>query len=397
MARTINLTGWNTGGFGDLASGWFNSLWNDSNYKNNVRSVLQSQKNYGVNCIRIMSTIRWWLENTRETYQGGSEICNLTARDAILRTIEVARDLGMWVIFTFWSIDTVGPRSPSIQDVLPYPPDASSQNYETIRNSDDFVELWAGNSLTSSFLARFANVNSPATSQHVHNNGVPPPSVSEALRGYPNVIYELFNEPAPANIAGWTDVTQRIIDALRARGDQHPVMVMCGYCGSFNAWFNTMYSKLSSRSNVVYTNHIYWSDGSFGSRPQTTYADLRNELMVNPAGFGLGTVLNNNVPVIIGEFGGGSTTQYQNCLQVLNEEGIGWIVWEWRTSSSFPTSVVLAYAAGSLYGDPADPSSMALKVVGRTLQDGGTIPPMNPVLTVNSIPQGIPFTVRKVA
>jgi len=348
--NTIVLRGVNGGGFGDLASGWGTSNWNEQTVRNNFAAM----KSYGVNAIRIMGTIRWWLENSKESYQTGADTCGISHRDAITRTIEIAQEYGIYVIFTFWSIDTVGPRSPTIQDYLPYPPRAASQNYETIRSSADFVELWAGNSATSSFLARFANVNSPATSQHVHNNGQSPPSVSEALQNYPNVIYELYNEPS-GDDSGWSTVTQQVVDAIRARGDQTPIMVQCGYCGSFYAWFNTMYNKLSSRTNIIYSNHIYLSDGSLPGNP-TSYADLRDALMVapnNPPGFGLGNVLNHNVPVIIGEFGGGTTTFYQNLLTILNEENVGWCAWEWRSGSLYtgsfsPTSfgqVVQEYAS----------------------------------------------------
>jgi len=345
----ITLRGVNAGGFGDTAAGWFRTSWSEST----VRSNFAAMQSWGINAVRIMGTARWWLENAREDLSG-NDVCDTSHRDAITRTIEIAEEYGIYVIFTFWSIDTVGPRSPTIQDYLPYPPRAASQNYETIRSSADFVELWAGNSATSSFLARFANVNSPATSQHVHNNGQSPPSVSEALQDYPNVVYELYNEPS-GDDSGWSTVTQQVVDAIRARGDEHPIMVQCGYCGSFYAWFNTMRNKITGRSNIIFSNHIYLSDGSLPGNP-TSYDALRQALMVepnNPPGFGLGNVLNQNYPVVIGEFGGGSTTFYQNLLTILNEEKVSWMAWEWRSGGGLYTGSFTPTAFGQVVIDYA--------------------------------------------
>jgi aryl-phospho-beta-D-glucosidase BglC (GH1 family) len=332
----VILHGVNAGGFGDYSSGWYSSNWNEAN----VRSNFAAMKSWGINAVRIMGTVRWWLENSKEDLSG-NDVCSITHRDALTRTISIAQEYGIYVIFTFWSIDTTGSRSPGIQDYLPYPPTASTQNYNTIRSSNDFVEVWAGNSETSTFLSRFENVNSsgtpPTTSQHVHNNGVAPPSVSEALESYTNVIYELYNEPA-GNDAGWADTTQRAVDAIRARGDEHPIMVQAGYCGSFYSWFDIMYNKLSGRTNIIYSNHIYRGSGSFPDNAYL-YTDVNSSLMTKTQsqnGFGIGYVLNRNVPVVIGETGGSNNNPTEvaclnNTLKVLNENGVSWFGWEWRT------------------------------------------------------------------
>ncbi len=323
--NTVILKGVNAGGFGDTASGWFTTSWSETTVRNNLAAM----KSWGINCVRIMGTARWWLENSRENLQG-SDVCSISHRDAIKRTIEIAQEYGFYVIFTFWSLDTVGPRSPGIQDYLPYPPRASAQNYNTIRSTADFVELWAGNSATSQFLARFRNVDTsgtpPTTSTHVHNNGVAPQSVSEALQNYTNVIYELYNEPSGDN-SGWSTVTQQCVDAIRARGDNHPIMVQCGYCMSFYGgpnWFDTMYNKLAGRTNIIYSSHIYRSDGSFVGNPYT-YNDVYAQMMTTPApnGFGCGYVLSKNVPILIGEVGNRawSTDDYtylDSTLRVMN-------------------------------------------------------------------------------
>lgn len=337
----VALRGVNAGGFGDSCTGWFTTTWND----NTVRSNLAAMRSWGINCMRIMGTARWWLENCKENLQG-SEACSQPHRESIIRTIQLAQEYGIYVIFSFWSIDTVGSRSPGIQDYLPYPPRCSTQNFNTIRNSADFVELWAGNSATSTFLARFANVNStgtpPTTSTHVHNNGASPPSVSEALQNYPNVIYEFYNEPS-GDDSGWSTVSQQCVDAIRARGDNHPIMVQCGFCGSFNSWFNGMYTKMQGRTNIIYSNHIYRASGSFPGNPYL-YADILAAMMTAPSpnGFGCGTVQSRNVPIMIGELGSGTSsdeiTYFTSALQVMNENNINWCAWEWRSGSLYTGS-----------------------------------------------------------
>lgn len=338
----VALRGVNAGGFGDTCTGWFTTSWSE----NTVRNNLAAMRSWGINCMRIMGTARWWLENCKENLQG-SEVCSQPQRESMIRTIQLAQEYGIYVIFCVWSIDTVGSRSPGIQDYLPYPPRCSTQNFNTIRSSADFVELWGGDSATSGFLARFKNVNQtgspPTTSLHVNNNGQSPPSVSEALQNYPNVIYEFYNEPS-GDDSGWSTVTQQCVDAIRARGDNHPIMVQSGFCGSFYAWFNTMYNRLAGRTNIIYSNHIYRASGSFPTNPYL-YDDVRYTMMNDTSttnGFGCGNVFSKNVPIMIGEIGSGTSsdeiTYFTSAFQVMNENNINWCAWEWRSGSLFTGS-----------------------------------------------------------
>jgi len=331
--NTIRLRGSNGGGLGDTCTGFFLTTLNEAT----VRANFAAMQSWGANCIRIMLSIRWWLENSKEVYYGTTEVCNRPYRQNVLETIQIAEEYGLYVIVSFWSIDTnyaYGSRSPSTQDYLPYPPYASTQNFATIRDKDDFIEVWAGDSGTSSFLARFQAVDTPAvTSPYVNNSGASPPSISEALSGYDNVIYELYNEPS-GHDANWSGVTAEVIDAIRALGDNHPIMVQCGYCGSFYAWADIMDAEVTGKTHVVFSNHIYRSDGSFPGDPYT-YAGLYNTLITsatNPPGFGLAYVLNTlGYPVVIGEIGCGTSAEersyFQNTLLILNEQGCGFCAW----------------------------------------------------------------------
>ncbi|MEM2704709.1 MAG: cellulase family glycosylhydrolase, partial [Candidatus Bathyarchaeia archaeon] len=120
--------------------------------------------------------------------------CSISAMEALRRVAQFAAEKGIYVIFGGYSVRSYW--SGADQDALPFPPYQKSVNAsEIIASKEEFAEWWG-------MLAR-------------------------EFKNYPNVIFELWNEPhntATANktndeaFADWVNATQQCINAIRAAG-----------------------------------------------------------------------------------------------------------------------------------------------------------------------------------
>ncbi|MCA8832964.1 cellulase family glycosylhydrolase [Hymenobacter sp. BT728] len=141
-------------------------------------------------------------------------------------------------------------------------------------------------------------------------------------------MYDLINEPHNLNVANGMSADNqelntfysRLIDAVRARNDQHLIMLEGNGYG--NEYTNLTPDKLhvKSTANLVYNAHRYWC-------PNTAEATDPNPNQIN--------LLTNltafrdkwQVPVWVGETGENSNEWFAAAVQGLNERGIGWGHW----------------------------------------------------------------------
>ena len=90
------------------------------------------------------------------------------------------------------------------------------------------------------------------------------------MKGYKNVIFELWNEPHGDDQAkqSWFNVTQRTIDAIRETGAQQLIVIQWDYASWINLDHPTGGSKLDwiweanlndPLGNLVYSTHLYRS------------------------------------------------------------------------------------------------------------------------------------------
>jgi len=302
-----------------------------------VKANLDAIRSWGLNTIRLHTSIDFWIDNP-ETSTG------YTYRENIKKIIEWAAERGIYVIFDFYCVVHYGVEGHQ-QDPLPYPPyiqDGVPEVY--MPNSTAFVNLWT--------------------------------DVAQELCGYPNVIFELFNEPQPgvvdSGIPGdperfcyynstWLFVAQQIIDNIRGMGISNLIIVQCG----MSIWCNLsspphsqphecirwiVYGDIEGNkingTNIVYSTHFYRGD-FHRSRPEWincyNYTDIKLALQlccVEEA------VKEWNVSLFIGELGCNYWKKgtddwlnelafFNNSLTILNEWNISWAAFWWYHSGPY--------------------------------------------------------------
>ncbi|WP_426489757.1 cellulase family glycosylhydrolase [Hymenobacter sp. 102] len=148
-------------------------------------------------------------------------------------------------------------------------------------------------------------------------------------------MYDVINEPHNLNAAnGLSDDNQelnifysRAIDAIRARNDQHLIMLEGNGYG--NEYTNLTPDKLRSRdkSNLVYNAHRYWCPNTAeAADPNPNQINLLSNLTAFRAKW--------QVPVWVGETGENSNEWFAAAVQGLNERGIGWGHWNIKRVNS---------------------------------------------------------------
>lgn len=135
-------------------------------------------------------------------------------------------------------------------------------------------------------------------------------------------FYDLINEPnnVPAN-SQIHDLFERLINAVRAQGDSHLLMI------EGNGWGNNYdYMEpwtFTNRTNLVYNAHRYWITNS---TTQTDGNFNQINLIANMVNFRNAY----NVPVWVGETGENDNTWLRENIAALNSKGIGWCHWTYK-------------------------------------------------------------------
>ena len=264
-----------------------------------IANNLDALKNWGVNCVRVQTTSQWWIDNTNNF------------RSNIAYFINQAQQRGIYVEFVYWRNN-----QNELQVSMPYPPYDNNNGY--INNPADFVNLWS--------------------------------STANVLKAYPNVLFELWNEPVGDGSAenSWFSSVQLCINAIRATGSTNLIVVQWGYCiaDQFNGFIADM-SWVTSKpltdlaGNIVYSTHIYSHTGNFYNANTGTYYSsiaeitqaLTDTLVVQTAA---------SHPVFIGEIGCDLNaadlpteyTWYNNTLSLLNQYGISYAGFAWAPWNS---------------------------------------------------------------
>ncbi|MCW3986023.1 MAG: glycoside hydrolase family 5 protein [Candidatus Bathyarchaeota archaeon] len=305
--NTVILRGINHAGFTDSPGGWWTTL--DGWYPDEIREHVASMKEWGVNTVRFHTNIEWWIED-EVTFRG---VYYPSYRQNIKDTIEIFSEAGIYVIFEGYSVLEYNP-----QTHMPFPPYLSPEEETIIPSQQAFVDWWV--------------------------------SVATELKDYPNVIFELWNEPVGDATAkeAWFDVVERCITAIREVTDKI-IIVQWGYGSWVNisvpestrgdiSWVN---DPRVQGTNILYSTHIY-EDSVHRSEPEWqlchTYDDLK-------AGFQYiqmeEMVTQWNKPLLIGEIGcvidEGETglARFNNSLTIFNEWELSYLAWWWRPDGKY--------------------------------------------------------------
>lgn len=291
---------WNPEG-GGLYSGF--SVWSPEAVKYN----LDCMRSWGSNLLRLHTRIAWWLNDSSNYRQHLKDI------------ITWAGERGIYVVFEPYCISSEKAYG------FPWAPWATeSEDQAVMPDRQAFIDYWI--------------------------------SVANELKDYPNVIFEIYNEPQQPSLeisyedsaTLWFETVQLWIDAVRAAGADQLLVVQWWVSQWINldspsagrtlAWVEE-YSLSDSLGNIVYSSHIY-RDSVHKTVPTRIncweYADMKKgfELML------FDYVVNIlNKPLIVGEIGANmweadeglvqELAFFNNSLTIFDELGVNYAVWLW--------------------------------------------------------------------
>ena len=142
-------------------------------------------------------------------------------------------------------------------------------------------------------------------------------------------MYDLLNEPhnvdanhgLSANHAELNALYSRLIDAVRAQGDQH--LLLLEGDGYGNDYHNLRPADLKSKdkTNLVYNAHHYWNTNDPAA------ADAKNADQLALIGGMVRFRAAQHVPVWVGEIGENSNEWLAAAYRALDAAGIGWCHW----------------------------------------------------------------------
>jgi hypothetical protein len=313
LNNTIVLRGVNKVEFADDPDGiWMgNVMWTDANAK----AELAAMKSWGINVVRCHLNIEDWIVNTVNVASDTGH-ASIPAQTALTRFAQFAAQDGIYVIYDGYSVRDY--YNGETQDPLPYPPyQTTSGASSVIASQQDFINWWV--------------------------------SMANVFKSYPNVIFELWNEPHGNSAAktSWFTVAQSCTTAIRATGATNLIVFQWDYgnywdldhnSGETFGWI-TQANLNDSSGNLVYSTHIYDAhtlrSGGIGGRYAYTLTDM-NQSFQNMGYYSAA----QSYPIIIGETGcdiswsgtdlTNEYTRFTNELSLFNQTGIGFLGFWWR-------------------------------------------------------------------
>lgn len=251
-------------------------------YDAGCNSRLQQMKDKGFNTVRLIFWLDWWMDDASTNLS--SHATDVSMRWAMHRTAELAEAKDMVIVYSPYGIcpDQLG---------MPYP-------NAYLADDEAFADFWS--------------------------------TFATAFLGHENVLFDLWNEPAPGDPADWWPGASKATTHIRAVTDRI-VIPQIGYCAGMEwvaaqaiAWGN-------AAGNVLWSNHIYHTAGATIPPALTGYDEIKAHLL----GFRDYDQVVGVYPFWIGEIGawvlagGTEEAYYMHTLEILNDWGIGYAGWEW--------------------------------------------------------------------
>ena len=301
ILRGVDYTGFLDGPFGSWTLPNGNVEWNTWDTAA-IANNLDSMKSWGLNCINVYTTVQFWVDNTNNF------------RSNLAYFISQAQQRNMYVEVTYWRNNA---NEGQVQ--LPYADPGNGY----INNPTDFVNLWS--------------------------------STANVLKAYPNVIFQLWNEPvgdgSTTTESTWLNTVQLCINAIRGTGAINLVGVQWGYgLGWSTAGFRsnldwvTQYPLNDPLGNIVYNEHIYRNNffNEYQNRAQLYSLNDMNQALTDD------NVFSFNKPLLISEIAASSTQAsldngleyawFANTLSLLNQNGIGYMAFNWAPHDTSDTA-----------------------------------------------------------
>lgn len=288
-------------GFEDFPGGFWKSETGTTTNFNEVvvRRNFRVMKSWGANEVRLIERVRYWKENTTDAN-------GMPHRDIIKRVIEMANEEGLYINFALFSMD-----SGSGYHSYPW-------NTTQIPTRADFVNLWV--------------------------------DIATELGGYPNVMFELWNEVADGEPRknAWFDGVNETIKAIRNVADNIIIVQW-----SWDVWYREgeyagvltldwVNDPRIQGTNILYSTHCYRDCRGFYRYENDTeeffykYEDIKRAFVAEKVQTCVETW---NKPLYIGEYGptGTGSESYfpneldsvKNALNILDEWGISYDLQRW--------------------------------------------------------------------
>lgn len=267
---------------------------------------LDLMQNWGFNNLRITMSVELWLKNIDNN------------RANLRYVISEAQQRGIYVTVAPWSVLYSGNPSGEWQsNALPYPPYQGDQSYQTltvteavIPNKQAFIDFYG--------------------------------QLVDDLKGYPNVLFEVWNEPHADIYAGegaradfFANIVNPIVTNARNSGAKQP-FVMDGNWGGINANDYVPYVAGIPDNNIALSFHLYSYFGHLGAWGNPTdYNGLMNAFTAS------GVIsASNTYPIYFAEMGitvgsASERVQYDTVLHIFHDQGWSWGAWWFKDTNIF--------------------------------------------------------------
>lgn len=201
--------------------------------------------------------------------------------------------------------------------------------------------------------------------------------IAQRYKNEPRIaFYDLINEPnqVPGGGQAIHALLERLINTIRAQGDNHMIMV------EGNGWGNN-YDYLepwtfSQNWGLVYNAHRYWID------PNDDWVAHSNPNQIERMANLIAFRNQHQVPVWIGETGENNNTWLRQNIVKLEQQGIGWCHWTYKRHDVGENAALMRI--GGNY--PTD-GAYAMATVLESIKFENNIANTN---TINAVTQDLP-------
>lgn len=256
------------------------NIWDPNAVKDNLDGI----RDWGLNTIRFHFALSWWLTDNSSYRQHLRDIASWAGE----RQLYVIYDLA----------DPYGNTNP--WPPMPYRPWANV----SMVNVDGFVQFWR--------------------------------EFAADLGGYPNVIFEIYNEPHDIPMDEWQTVHQRCINAIR-ESSMNLVIVQYDFGLDYFSYphqvgMSWVWNYPLNGTNIAYSTHVYRYHDHLGTDKPYDYATIKQRLN---ACYVPDVQERDLGPVLVGETGAYNNDMpaeadfLANLLQILKEWQIHYIGFEW--------------------------------------------------------------------
>lgn len=318
----------------DPTGWWWNTSW-DSNYcvwdESAVRYHLKTMKSWGMNLVRFHTVAEWWLTDPI-VFKDENGVTRWTGsyRNNLKRAFQIAQEEGMYVIMDLFAIKNgyyyYSNQNTQPPGCIPFTPYVRDPGEIAIfpDGKQSFVNYWA--------------------------------NVANELKTYPNVIFELYNEPNNMGFenqttmvrADWFDACQKAITAIRNTGSENIIEVQWWWGSAPGTLYDARlmwvedYPLTDPENNILYSTHLYrcFYNPTWG--PCYNYTECLNGMINCQFEYVVKTL---NKPLIIGEMGvnmfySGTDLQHEldwarNVLSICNQWGISYSAWDWTITDQW--------------------------------------------------------------